>query len=123
MKKFYAFLALVGILSFSNCSKIEENNDPVLGTWANVLSSEETDSKSTVRSEWIFNDAYMGRFHVLENGTITAKHDFRWSVESGTYTISYPGTNKLNDVAIINQDSDGSDQLKRSNGSIMAVRE
>lgn len=124
MKKLFSFLAIIGIILASNCSRIPENNDPVIGIWSNVVvKSVSQTQKSTNRQEWIFNDAYLGRFHNYNNGKIDVLTDFKWEEEDGVYTISYPGLdNKLNDVVTMIEADNGT-ILKAIDGHTMATRE
>lgn len=126
MKKLFSFLAILAIILASNCSRIEENNDPVIGIWSNLeVKSEVETSKTpiTIRTEWIFNDAYLGRYHTYKNGQRDALTDFQWTEEDGVYTISYPGIeNKLNDVVTMTE-SENQSILKAADGHTLAIRE
>ena len=124
MKKLFSFLAIIGIILASNCSRIPENNDPVIGIWSNIeVKSISQTQKSTNRQEWIFNDAYLGRYHNYNNGAIEVLTDFKWEEEDGVYTISYPGiANKLNDVVTMIESEDG-EILKATDGQTLAKRE
>lgn len=123
MKKLFSFLAIIAIISVSNCSRIAENNDQVIGIWSNVaeISTGKTQNQ-TFREEWIFNDAYLGRYHGIENGKITIKTDFKWSQDDGVYTISYPGLDRGDDLVILKESQDGS-MLEDMNGNPFAIRE
>ena len=58
MKKLFSLLSIVGIIAISNCTRVPENHDPILGIWAKTESSSiEGKNSSTVREEWIFNDS------------------------------------------------------------------
>ncbi len=123
MKKIFSFIAIVGIILASNCSKIPENNDAVIGIWANTSSLTNSESgKSSIRFEWIFNDAYLGRYHVLENGNIVVKTDFKWTQKDGIYTISYPGMDKADDLVSMEESAEGT-VLQDAKGTILALRE
>ncbi len=126
MKKVFSFLAILAIILVSNCSRIEENNDPVIGVWSNTSTSSdsETEKPSTNRQEWIFNDAYLGRYHDLQNGSITMKTDFKWSQENGIYTVSYPGLpDKTNDYFVIVDQNSENSILQDKEGNLIALRE
>jgi len=125
MKKLLSFLAIIGIILVSNCSRIPENNDPVIGIWSNVEVKPTTGQtqKSVNRQEWIFNDAYLGRYHNYVNGKLDVLTDFKWEEEDGTYTISYPGLkNKTTDVVTMIASEDG-EILKDADGHTLAKRE
>ncbi len=124
MKKLFSFLAIVAIISLSNCSRIEENNDPIIGIWSNLSIATATSKtgKQTVRQEWIFNDAYLGRYHTIENGSITIKTDFNWKQESGFYTISYPGLERADDIVSLKA-ADDETMLEHKDGYTLAKRE
>ena len=124
MKKLFSFLAIIGIILASNCSRIPENNDPVIGIWSNLkVDTQSQTSKTTIRTEWIFNDAYLGRYHSYKNGQREALTDFKWTEEDGIYTISYPGIeSKLNDVVTMTETEKGT-ILEAVNGQVLAIRE
>ncbi|QLG46177.1 hypothetical protein [Costertonia aggregata] len=123
MKKFLSFLAIIGIILASNCSRIPENNDPVIGIWSKVeVKNTSSTNKATVRQEWIFNDAYLGRYHRYESKNLTLKTDFSWKVEKDTYTISYPGTDKPDDIVKM-ETSTEIEFLKENTGEVLAIRE
>ncbi len=123
MKKLFSLLAIIAIILASNCSRIPENNDPVIGIWTNI---EVTDSQSVVGSikkEWIFNDAYLGRFHTYNNNEIEVLTDFSWKKEDDMYVISYPGLeNKTNDMVVMKKSEDEM-VLEDIGGNTLAVRE
>tara|TARA_R110000868_G_scaffold63190_13_gene190475 strand:+ start:1241 stop:1603 length:363 start_codon:yes stop_codon:yes gene_type:complete len=120
MKKYSPLLMLCAILVFASCSKPATNNDPVIGIWVNTISNNSIDQKNVqTEYEWIFNDAYLGRFHQYENNVITAQTDFSWKKENGIYTISYPGLEKSDDVVTLVSNT----FLQNSNGEIVAKRE
>jgi len=124
VKKLFSLLAILGIILVSNCTRIPENNNPVIGIWSDVEVSEatETAKKQTHRQEWIFNDAYLGRYHEKTNGSITFKTDFRWSYENEMYTITYPGT-EMAEETVSMQSSNDTAMLADTEGNIMATRE
>jgi hypothetical protein len=95
MKRFFSLVAILAIVIASNCSRIPENNDPVIGVWSRTELSQSTTGKLSERQEWIFNDAYLGRYHSYEGNTVVFKTDFKWEQEDGLYTISYPGTDMV----------------------------
>lgn len=117
-------MAIIGIILASNCTRIPENNNPVIGIWFDIEVSEATETvkKQTLRQEWIFNDAYLGRYHRKINGSITFKTDFRWTYENDAYTITYPGTDMEEEIVSM-QSSDDSAMLADVEGNIMATRE
>lgn len=124
MKKLFSFLAIIGIILASNCSRIPENNDPVIGIWSNIeVQSESETSKLTVRQEWIFNDAYLGRYHSYNNGQKDAVTDFRWTEANGVYTLSYPGIeNKSDDIVTMIGTEQGT-ILEDTKGHTLATKE
>jgi len=123
MKKFFSFLMIVAIVSMSNCSRIAENNDEVIGIWTSVQAvSPEAAKNRNFHEEWIFNDAYLGRYHAIENTRITIKTDFQWSEDKGVYTISYPGLEREDDIVVLKEMENGS-VLEYTNGNPFAFRE
>lgn len=116
-------MAILGIILASNCSRIPENNDPVIGIWTNIEVSTSQSAKSTIKKEWIFNDAYLGRFHTYNNNRIEVLTDFSWKKEDEMYIISYPGLeNKTNDMVIM-KESEGAMLLQDNSGHTLAIRE
>lgn len=124
MKKLFSLLAIIGIILASNCSRIPENNNPVIGIWSDVEVSEATTTakKQTLRKEWIFNDAYLGRYHQKTNGSTLFKTDFRWTYENEVYTITYPGTDMEEEIVSM-KSGDYSAMLADAEGNVMATRE
>lgn len=123
MKKLFSLLSIIGIIAVSNCSRIPENNDPILGIWAKVETSN-IDGKSTdtTREEWIFNDVYLGRYQSYSNSKLVFYTDFKWSVENGTYTIIY-GDPQVTDVTVNLMKAQNPEILALGNGSVFATRE
>ncbi|MGB5170394.1 hypothetical protein [Eudoraea sp.] len=123
MKKVLSLLAIVAIVMVSNCTRVPENNDPVIGIWytIDVKSINET-SKETIRQEWIFNDAYLGRYHRYSGSQLAFKTDFGWKENDGLYTISYPGTDMAVQKAILIDSPEGM-QLNDEDGNILAIKE
>lgn len=122
MKKLFSFLAIVGVVLASNCSRIPENNDPIIGIWHRVEIKTSETGKQTVRREWIFNDAYLGRFHRIENGVTIIKTDFNWKVNGDAYIIHYPGLDRPDDTVSIDIITDHS-ELQRVDGFMLAKRD
>lgn len=123
MKKFLSLMAICAIIFMANCSRIEENNDPIIGVWleAKTFNADDT-SKSNLRKEWIFNDVYLGRYHEMNGNEITLKTDFKWSAMDGVYTIEYSGLeDKPNHELIIVKTDDGV-VLEKVNGDHLAIR-
>ncbi len=107
----------------TSCSKIDENNDPIIGIWKNTVKTATNSNKLVLDGEeWIFNDVYLGRFHGYNSGKVVFLTDFRWSVNNGTYTVSYPGTDFPNDFIHIQETEEGV-LLLRSEGKIFAQRQ
>ncbi|MEZ2415080.1 hypothetical protein ACA086_08945 [Muriicola sp. E247] len=123
MKKLFSLMAIVTIISVSNCTRIPENNDPIIGIWSKVEFAENSETgRQTNRQEWIFNDVYLGRYHSYDGNQLTVKTDFSWTQDKGVYTISYPGTDMpAHQVSLKN--SDEGTVLEDVQGNILALRE
>lgn len=117
-------MAIVAIILTANCSRIEQNNDPIIGIWSQSKNTAGEDSaKTTVRKEWIFNDVYLGRYHEITGNEITLQTDFKWSKINGKYIVEYRGLDdKPNNVLTIEKDSNEI-LLKKADGNILALRE
>ncbi len=123
MKKAFSLLALVVLIASSNCTQIPENNDPILGIWARTeILSDSQKIENQNFEEWIFNDAFLGRYHNYNNGELEFFTDFSWSMENEIYTISYPGTN-IPDVRLHLETSLIPEQLTFEDGAVFAIRE
>lgn len=122
MKRFFSLVAILAIVFASNCSKIPENNDPVIGVWSRTEISQSNTGKLSVRQEWIFNDAYLGRYHSYEGNTLVFKTDFKWEQEDGLYTISYPGTDMATAKVRMKEEPEEV-ILQDEKGNILAKRE
>lgn len=123
MKKLFSLLAIIGIILASNCSRIPENNDPVIGIWTNLEVTTSESAKATIKQEWIFNDAYLGRYHTYNNNRIDVITDFSWKKEDNTYIISYPGLKERTNDKVQMKEYEGSDLLQDTNGKTLAIRE
>ncbi len=123
MKKLFSFLAIISIILASNCSRIPDNNDPVIGIWTNLEVINSESAKSTIKKEWIFNDAYLGRFHTYNNGKIEVTTDFSWKNEDEVYIISYPGLENKSDDMVVMKEYEGQMLLEDTAGNTLAVRE
>ena len=121
-KKFLSLLAICAIVLLANCSRIEQNTDPIIGIWSqsNTITTENS-AKQTVRKEWIFNDVFLGRYHEIDGNTL--KTDFNWSKQDDIYTVEYKGLDgKPNNVITIKATEDGFYLLKKD-GATLAIRE
>lgn len=131
-KNLHFFIATFVYITIFSCSEIPENNDPILGIWAKTTTSESgVDSKQ----EWIFNDAYKGRFHSYTNDNVAFLTDFRWVIEGDTYTITYPETDMPSDQVKIktaelaagtektSENASTAVILEETNGETLAFRE
>ncbi|WP_299320745.1 hypothetical protein [uncultured Maribacter sp.] len=123
-KKFLSLLAICAIVFLANCSRIEQNNDPIIGIWSqSELIVTENSSKQTVRKEWIFNDVFLGRYHEIDGSTTTLKTDFNWSKQDDIYTVEYKGLDgKPNNIITIKSTEDGF-YLQKKDGATLAIRE
>jgi hypothetical protein len=123
-KKFLSLVAICAIVFLANCSRIEQNNDPIIGIWSqSKIITTENSSKQTVRKEWIFNDVYLGRYHEISGTTITLKTDFNWSKQGDVYTIEYRGIEDKPNNYITIQNLENEFFLKKKDGATMAFRE
>ncbi|MFV1447799.1 hypothetical protein VBZ51_01560 [Maribacter sp. HS] len=123
-KKFLSLLAICAIVFLANCSRIEQNTDPIIGIWSQSdLTVTESSSKQTIRKEWIFNDVFLGRYHEIEGSTITLKTDFNWSKQDDVYTVEYKGLEgKPNNIITI-KSSEENVYLQKKDGATLAIRE
>lgn len=123
MKRLFSLTAILAIIIASNCSRIPENNDPVIGIWTKTeLFNNGTSGKQSLHKEWIFNDAYLGRYEEYAGSNLVLKTDFKWKEAAEVYTISYPGTNLIPVKVQMKESPDGI-ALEDTNGNILAVRE
>lgn len=123
MKRVFSFVAILAIVFASNCSRIPENNDPVIGIWSKtVINDQNPVGKRSLRQEWIFNDAYLGRYHRYEGSSLVFKTDYRWEQDGGAYTITYPGTDMPAVTVTMKEGADGI-TLEDAKGSVLAIRE
>lgn len=117
------FKCLLLSVVFTSCSKIEENNDPIIGIWKHTVKTATNTNKMVIdNEEWIFNDAYLGRFHGYKSGQVVFLTDFKWTVDNGVYTVSYPGTDFPNDLVEMKETHDRI-VLIRAEGKIFAQKE
>lgn len=122
MQRFLVLSLVFVLTALGSCSEIPENDDPVIGIWAQTRAPEDTGAKHLERVEWIFNDAYLGRYHVYEGSEITVSSDFQWEARGSVYLIQYPGLKKVDDVVRIKESAEGT-LLIDQDGNILAFRE
>lgn len=124
MKKFLSLMAICAIIFTANCSRIEQNNDPIIGIWSQAKTeSTSNTAKTTIRKEWIFNDVYLGRYHEINGNEITLQTDFAWSKEGDAYTIEYRGLENTPHQTFKIVTSDENILLKQIDGDDIAIRE
>lgn len=123
MKKLFSLLALLVLIVSANCTRISENNDPVIGIWSRTTNTTTNKSNElTSRQEWTFNDAYLGKYFKYVDQKIEFQTDFKWKREGEVYTISYPGTDLPDDLVTMESTSEGSTVLQEMD-KILAIRE
>ncbi|MER3317832.1 MAG: hypothetical protein RIB79_06030 [Allomuricauda sp.] len=123
MKKLFSLLSIIGIIAISNCTRVPDNHDPILGIWAKTESfSLEGKSANTTREEWIFNDVYLGRYQRYSNSELIFYTDFKWSQENGSYSIIY-GDPQVTDITVSLEKAKEPEVLTLDNGSVFATRE
>ncbi|MBO0329144.1 hypothetical protein [[Muricauda] lutisoli] len=123
MKKLFSLLSIIGIIAISNCTRVPENNDPILGVWARTQSSSiDGKSDSSIREEWIFNDVYLGRYQRYSNSELIFYTDFKWSQKNGNYSIVY-GDPQVTDITVSLEKAKEPEVLTLDNGSVFATRE
>jgi len=122
MKKLFSLLAIISIIAVSNCTRIPENNDPILGVWSKTAAGTSLKEQVVEKEEWIFNDAFLGRYHRYSGKTLVFYTDFAWSIEDHTYSIIYNEA-ELSDTNVIMNNADQPEQLELVNGGTFAVRE
>ena len=122
LKRLNAIVLILTIALSSGCTEVEENTDPVLGIWSKTYSVATEGQATTTKEEWIFNDAYLGRYHAYSGSEITIRTDFQWEQIDGTYTLLYPGIDKpeqkMRRVII-----DEEEILQDQSGTVLATRQ
>ena len=117
-------MALTGLLFIATCSSIPEIDDPVIGIWSQTtIENAGPTEKKTVRNEWIFNDVYLGRYHQYEGNELVIQNDYSWTIENGTYTLEYPGSDIPSSVLVMKTTAEGKTILADTNDNIVAIRE
>jgi len=101
---------------------VPENTDPVLGIWYKSVSQSAEDQGVITKEEWVFNDVYLGRYHVYNNNSVIFLTDFQWEKNEGVYTISYPGTDLPAQYARMVM-MDEQEVLQDDNGDVLAIRQ
>ncbi|TLF45597.1 hypothetical protein [Maribacter aurantiacus] len=124
MKKFLSLMAICAIIFSANCSRVEQNNDPIIGIWFQTGTEiSNGSSKSILRKEWIFNDVYLGRYHEINGNNITLQTDFKWSKEGDIYTIEYRGLENVPVDRLKIIETDQGTILEKVDGEHVAIRE
>lgn len=124
MKKFLSLMAICAIIFSANCSRVEQNNDPIIGIWFQTGTQiSNGSSKSTLRKEWIFNDVYLGRYHEINGNDITLQTDFKWYREGEIYTIEYRGLENVPVDRLKIIETEQGTILEKVDGELVAIRE
>jgi len=119
----YVLSCLVLLVLVTSCSKIEENNDPIIGIWKHTVKTATNENKMVVdNEEYIFNDVYLGRFHGYKDGQVVYLTDFNWTVSGDEYIVSYPGTDFPDDFVKIQETDEGA-ILMRTGGRLFAEKQ
>ncbi|APQ17422.1 hypothetical protein [Maribacter hydrothermalis] len=119
----YVLSCLVLLVLVTSCSKIEQNNDPIVGIWKHTVKTATNLNKMVVdNEEWIFNDVFLGRFHGYKSGKVVYQTDFKWSVNGNIYIVSYPGTDFPDDFVKIKETDEGT-VLMRIEGKVFAEKQ
>ncbi|WP_300027015.1 hypothetical protein [uncultured Maribacter sp.] len=117
------FSCLILMVFITSCSKIEENNDPIIGIWNHTVKTATNTNKMVVdNEEWIFNDVYLGRFHGYKDGQVVYLTDFNWTVNGDVYIVSYPGTDFPDDLVKMQETEEGT-ILLRTEGEVFAEKQ
>lgn len=122
MKRLFSLLTIITIILLSNCSRMTKKDNPVIGIWTATTAMTKGNLPLLMKSEWIFNDAHLGRYQVIESGAITTKTDFEWTEKDGIYIISYFGLERADEKAILKETSEGN-LLEDIDGNILAMRD
>lgn len=122
MKKLLYFIAIMAIIFSANCSRIEENNDPIIGIWYGPTEVAVSSAKSDIKQEWIFNDVYLGRYHEFQNGEIITLTDFKWSFKDDHYEVTY-GKKDMPIHRFNIKESDNGQLLQTQEGFQLAAKE
>lgn len=122
MIRSFSSLILIAILLLASCSEAMENTDPVLGVWYKASTSSADSREVITKEEWIFNDVYLGRYHVYHNNDVVFLTDFQWEKNDGIYTISYPGTDMPEQIARMVM-LEEQEVLQNDEGEVLAYRE
>ena len=124
MKRRHTLLGLLVLAAVTNCSRIPENNDPILGIWvkSSVEPAAPESTSIQLKEEWIFNDVYLGRYQVYHNNRLHFYTDSSWELQNGTYLIDYYGTEMPKDSVHLDQNSDP-EQLLMNSGEVFAQKE
>ncbi len=118
----FFLLIICATVTLAACSEVETNNDPVIGIWSRADFSEAPQGRISIREEWIFNDAYLGRYHRYEGNVLNVKTDFSWEKEGGVYRIEYPGLDREADRVTLKRNPDN-EILLDLQGEVLAQRE
>ena len=115
-------LVLINLLVFFSCSKIVVSDDPILGVWCIEFEVQKSiDTITLDKREWIFNDAFLGRYHYYENEQILIANDFIWSFDNDRYTVKYLGTDLPDDIFTIRINEDA-EQMIDITGQVIGKR-
>ena len=122
MQRFSTLILVVILTALGSCSEVPENDDPVIGVWAQTQAPKDASAKHMEHVECIFNDVFLGRYHLYQGDELVVESDFQWEQRGGVYTIHYPGLKKVEDVVKIKETQEGT-LLVDLGGNVLAYRE
>jgi len=90
MKKIVLFMAFLGTITLTSCSKDNDDTDAIVGTWVSETSvSINGGEEQTERDVWQFNADNTGSYSESSNGTMDFTTDFVWAKNAAEYEVSY----------------------------------
>ena len=124
MKKVVLFMALAATVTFTNCSKDNDDSDVIVGTWAMETSiTPEGSETTTYRDEWVFKSDNTGNYKETTNTEVDDQSAFTWSKSADTYTVKYAAEDFSDDDLFKIGDLLGSKTLEDNSETTVAIKE
>lgn len=122
MKKPILFFALASMVAFTNCSKDNDDTDPIVGTWVSETSiTPEGGETTTYADVWVFEEDHTGAYTDTTNGEVNRESDFIWTKTDEGYEVDYEEEVRNNETFTIGELL-GKTTLEQD-GALIAIKE
>ena len=92
------------MVAFTNCSKDDDDSDPIVGTWVYSSSITPEGGETTTNEDvWVFEDDHTGEYQETTNGQTDAETSFIWTKTDEGYEVDYEGDVRIDETFTIGE--------------------